>query len=75
MEATKLLAGIWQISGLEKKKYAIYYCSTCFYYFILFVVKAGKNHLNDEITPLLPTGIGEPYSQTISNLCSALAPM
>jgi hypothetical protein len=30
--------------------------------------KAGKNHLNKEITPLLPTGIGERFSQTISNL-------
>ncbi len=30
--------------------------------------KAGRNHLNEEITPLLPTGIGKQYSQTISNL-------
>jgi hypothetical protein len=28
----------------------------------------GKNHLNDKSTPLLPTGIGWRYSQTISNL-------
>jgi hypothetical protein len=28
----------------------------------------GKNHLKEEITPLLPTGIGERFSQTISNL-------
>ncbi len=28
---------------------------------------AGKNPLNEEITPLLPTGIDERYSQTISN--------
>jgi hypothetical protein len=46
----------------------------------LHVTKAGKNHLNEEIiTPLLSTGIGERYCQTISNLghagCSALAPM
>jgi hypothetical protein len=34
----------------------------------LHVAKTGKNHLNDEITPLLPTGIGERFSQTISNL-------
>ncbi len=34
----------------------------------LRVAKAGRNHLNEEITPLLPTGIGERYSQTISNL-------
>jgi hypothetical protein len=27
-----------------------------------------RNHLNEVITPLLPTGIGERYSQTISNL-------
>ncbi len=27
-----------------------------------------KNHLNEEINPLLPTGIGERYSQTMSNL-------
>jgi hypothetical protein len=32
------------------------------------VAKAGKNHLNVEITTLLPTGIGERFSQTISNL-------
>jgi hypothetical protein len=25
----------------------------------LHVATAGKNHLNEEITPLLPTGIGE----------------
>jgi hypothetical protein len=30
--------------------------------------KAGRNQLNEEITPLLPTGIGERFSQTISNL-------
>jgi hypothetical protein len=30
--------------------------------------KAGRNHLNKEITPLHPTGIGERFSQTISNL-------
>jgi hypothetical protein len=27
-----------------------------------------RNHLNEEITPFLPTGIGEWYSKTISNL-------
>jgi hypothetical protein len=34
---------------------------------------AGRNPLNEEITPLLPTGIGERYCQTISNFrtCSA----
>ncbi len=32
--------------------------------FPLLVAKAGKNHLNEEITPLLLTGIGERYSQT-----------
>jgi hypothetical protein len=33
------------------------------------VAKTGKNHLNEEITTsLLPTGIGERFSQTISNL-------
>ncbi len=32
------------------------------------VAKKGENHLNEEITPLLPTGIGERYSPTISNL-------
>jgi hypothetical protein len=34
------------------------------------VANAVKNHLNEEITPLLPTGIGGQYSysQTISNL-------
>jgi hypothetical protein len=30
--------------------------------------KEGRNHLNEKITPLLPTGIGEQYSQTKSNL-------
>ncbi len=30
--------------------------------------KAGKNHLNEEIAPLLPIGIGERVSKTISNL-------
>ncbi len=30
--------------------------------------KETKNHLTKEITPLLPTGIGERFSQTISNL-------
>ncbi len=34
----------------------------------LRVAKTGKNHLNEEITPLFPTGIGERFSQTISNL-------
>ncbi len=34
----------------------------------LRVAKTGKNHLNEEITPLLPTGIGERFIQTISNL-------
>jgi hypothetical protein len=37
----------------------------------LLVAKAGSNHLNKEITPLLPTRIGEQYSQTISNLGQA----
>jgi hypothetical protein len=30
--------------------------------------KAGRNHMNEEITPLLPTGLTEQYSKTISNL-------
>ncbi len=34
----------------------------------LRVAKTGKNNLNEEITPLLPTGIGERFSQTISDL-------
>jgi hypothetical protein len=34
----------------------------------LRVAKAGRKHLNEEITLLLPTGIRERYSQTISNL-------
>ncbi len=34
----------------------------------LRVAKAGRNHLNEEITPLLPTGIGQQYSLAISNL-------
>ncbi len=40
--------------------------------------KAGRNNLKEEITSLLPTGIDEGYSQTISNIahaCSALAPI
>jgi hypothetical protein len=32
------------------------------------VAKTGKHQLYEEITPLLPTGIGERFSQTISNL-------
>jgi hypothetical protein len=34
----------------------------------LRVAKAGRNNFNEEITPILPTGIGDRYSQTISNL-------
>jgi hypothetical protein len=34
----------------------------------LRVAKKGQNHLNEEITHQLPTGIGERFSQTISNL-------
>ncbi len=34
----------------------------------LRVAEAGKNQLNEGIIPLFPTGIGERYSQTISNL-------
>ncbi len=34
----------------------------------LHVAKAGRNNLKEEITPLLPTWIGERCSQTISNL-------
>ncbi len=30
--------------------------------------KAGRNHLNEEINPLLPTGIGERFRQTMSKL-------
>ncbi len=33
----------------------------------LRVAKAGRNNLNEEITPLLHTEIVERYSQTISN--------
>ncbi len=32
------------------------------------LAKTGKNRLNEENTPLLPTGIGERFSQTLSNL-------
>jgi hypothetical protein len=34
----------------------------------LHVATAGKNNFNEEITPLLPIGIGELYCQTISNI-------
>ncbi len=34
----------------------------------LQVAMAVRNHLNEEIIPLLPTGLGERYSQTISHL-------
>jgi hypothetical protein len=34
----------------------------------LHVGAAGKNNLNEEINPILLTGIGERYCQTISNL-------
>ncbi len=33
--------------------------------------KTSRNHLNEEISPLFPTGIGERSSQTISNLGDA----
>ncbi len=33
--------------------------------------KAGRIHLNEINFPLLPTGRGERYSQTLSNLCQA----
>jgi hypothetical protein len=39
------------------------------------VAKTGRNHLNEEITPLLPTGTGERYSQTILNLGHAALPL
>jgi hypothetical protein len=43
----------------------------------LRVAKAGRNHLNEEITPLLPLGqvsvIAKPYIKF--RTCSALAPM
>jgi hypothetical protein len=32
------------------------------------VAKAGRNHLKEEITPFLPTGIVERCCHTISNL-------
>ncbi len=42
----------------------------------LRVEKTDKNHLDKEMTPLLPTGIGETFSRTISNLGhAALLPM
>jgi hypothetical protein len=34
----------------------------------LRVAKTGENHLNEEITPLIPTGIDERFRQTITNL-------
>ena len=37
----------------------------------LSAAKAGRNHLNEQNTPLLPNGIGEQDSQTISNLSQA----
>jgi hypothetical protein len=39
--------------------------------------KAGRNNLKEKITPLLPTGIGEQYSQNHIQFrtCSALALM
>ncbi len=36
--------------------------------FPLRIAKTGKNHLNEEIIPILPTWIGERFSQAISNL-------
>jgi hypothetical protein len=38
----------------------------------LRVAKAGRNQLNEEITPLLPAEIDERCSQTISNLGRAV---
>jgi hypothetical protein len=41
--------------------------------------KAGRNHLNEEINPLLPTRIGERIAIQPNHIkfrtCSALAPM
>ncbi len=34
----------------------------------LRVVKTGRNHLNEEITPLLPTGIGDRFKPNLINL-------
>jgi hypothetical protein len=36
------------------------------------ITKAGRNHFNEEITPLLPTVIGERYCKTILNLGHAV---
>ncbi len=55
----------------EKRKYDLHSQGADPLPLPLRVAKAGRNHLNEEIsqiTPLLPTGIGERYSQTISNL-------
>jgi hypothetical protein len=40
----------------------------------LHVTKTSKNNVNEEITPLLPTGTGERFSQTISNLGHVKSP-
>ncbi len=37
--------------------------------FPIGAAKASRNHLSEKNTPLLPPGIGERCSQTISNLC------
>ncbi len=34
----------------------------------LRVAKTGRNHLNEEFTPLLPTGIGERFQPNLINL-------
>jgi hypothetical protein len=40
------------------------------------IAKTGKNYLNEEITTLLPTGIGERFNQTILGQAALLiAPM
>jgi hypothetical protein len=36
--------------------------------FPLRVAKTGRNHLNEEFTPLLPTGIGERFWPNVNNL-------
>ncbi len=34
----------------------------------LRVAKTGRNHLNEEFTPLLPTGVGERFKANLNNL-------
>jgi hypothetical protein len=59
-----------QISEVEEKLFTsfLYICICRVTKWGVQPQGAGRNNLNGKITPLLPIGIGERYSPTISNL-------